>query len=398
MARNPVIPAERLNRLPAQFFAGLVAATAARQEAGYDVINLGQGNPVDPTPTPIVDALVTAARDVRYHRYIPFRGLSALKAAAARWWARRHGVDLDPEREIAVLIGVKVGLAEIALALLNPGDRAAVPDPGYPDYWSGIALAGAEKVPLRLPAATGFRPRWEELPPGVRLVFLNYPHNPTGTLADPAVFHDAVTFARRTGAVVAHDLAYGEILYDGHASPSFLATPGAREVGVEFLSLSKSYNMAGWRIGLVAGHPDVIAALELLQDHLHCSQFGAIQEAAIAALDSPPTLTAEVRQRYQERRDAFLEPLHRAGWPIPPAGGGIFLWAPVPGSGDGEAFARFLLESADVMVAPGIGFGAEGRAFVRISLTAPTDRLREAAQRIARVLPLWEPLSAIHDR
>jgi aminotransferase len=391
MAARPFTPADRLRALPNQFFAGLVAATEARIRAGHDVINLGQGNPVDPTPPHIVQALQDAAADPRYHRYISFRGLHRLKEQAARWWEDRHGVVLDPDREIAILIGVKVGLAEVALATLNPGDVAAVPDPGYPDYWSGIALAGARRISLRLPAARGFRPAWEELPATVRLVFLNYPHNPTGQVGEPALFAEAVEFARRTGAVIAHDLAYGDILYDGHAAPSFLATPGAREVGVEFVSLSKSYNMAGWRIGLVAGHPDIIGAIELLQDHLHCSQFGAVQEAAIAALTSPPEVTESVRARYRERREAFLGPVREAGWDIPPIPGGIFLWGAVPGEGDGEAFSRFLLETADVMVAPGIGFGAEGRRFVRISLTAPTDRIGDAARRIARVLPEWNP-------
>jgi aminotransferase len=394
MGGAPFRRASRLDDLPAQFFAALVAATEARVAAGHDVINLGQGNPVDRTPAHIVEALEEAVKNPRYHRYIGFRGLHRLKQAGARWWADKHGVRLDPAREIAVLIGVKVGLAEISLAVLNPGELAAVPDPGYPDYWSGIALAGAVRVPLPLPAQDGFRPAWDRLPAGVRLVFLNYPHNPSGQVADSDLFRGAVRYAQETGAVIAHDLAYGDILFDGSRSPSFLATPGARDVGVEFLSLSKSYNMAGWRIGLVAGHGDVIAALELLQDHLHCSQFGAIQEAAITALESPAAVTQAVAATYQARRDAFLEPLWRAGWGIPRSQGGIFLWCPVPDGGDGESFARFLLECADVMVAPGIGFGEEGRHYVRVSLTAPQERLQEAAERIAGVLGEYRGLPA----
>lgn len=386
--------ARRMGRLPHQFFADLVAATEARRQAGHDVINLGQGNPIDPTPTHIVDTLALAAANPVYQRYIPFQGLSALKEAGARWWQRRHGVILDPAREIAVLIGVKVGLAEISLVVLNPGDKAAVPDPGYPDYWSGIALAGGVCHPMALTPRNQYYPDWSLVPEDTRLVFLNYPHNPTGQVARQDVFQEAVTFAQRTGAVMAHDLAYGDIRFDpdpSSGSGSFLATPGAKAVGVEFLSLSKSYNMAGWRIGLVAGQPDIIHEIEVLQDHLHCSQFGAIQEAAIAALESPAALTEAMAHRYRERRDIFLHAVATAGWNVPAPRGGIFCWAPAPAGLDGQALAQILLEKADVMVAPGIGFGEQGRHFVRISLTQPTERLAEAGARIAQV---WAEVSS----
>lgn len=382
-------PSRRFRRLPRQLFAALIAATEARRAAGHDVINLGQGNPVDPTPEHIVRAMQEAVADPVLQRYIPFDGLPAFKEAAARWWGRRYGVDVDPATEVAVMIGVKVGLVEMSLLVANPGDKVAVPDPGYPDYWSGIALAGAELVPIPLRPERDYYPDWDALPSDVKLVFLNYPHNPTGQVATPAVFEQAVAFARRTGAVLVHDLAYGDIMFDGRPSRSFLATPGAKDVGLEFVSLSKSYNMAGWRIGVAAGNREVIHALEVLQDHLHCSQFGAIQVASIAALDSPPEITERVARTYQERRDVFVGALDAAGWHIPPAAGGIFLWCPVPGGGDGEAFANFLLERADVVTAPGRGFGEEGRRFIRVALTQPTDRIAEAARRIAKVLPEW---------
>ena len=381
------VPARRLDRLPDQFFAELVARTEARRAAGHDVINLGQGNPIDATPDFIVDRLATAAADPRYHHYIPFSGLLALKEAGARWWFTHHGVRLDPGREIAVTIGIKVALAELALVVLNPHEVALVPNPGYPDYRSGIALAGARPHSLVLDASRGFQPDFSGLAPDARLVFLNYPHNPTGRLAAAGVFREAVAYGSRTGAVIVHDLAYGDVVSDGRSAPSFLATPGAKEVGVECLSFSKSYSMAGWRIGLVAGHPEVIRQLEVLQDHLHCSQFGAIQEAAIAALDSPAAVTAAVAARYQARRDVLIDGLAAAGWQVPAPEGGIFCWAPVPQGGDGASLANFLLETCDVMVAPGAGFGSEGRRFVRFSLTADSERLQEAARRIGKRLP-----------
>jgi aminotransferase len=383
------VPARRMARLPEQFFADLVARTEARKAAGHDVINLGQGNPIDPTPDHIVSRLAEAARDPRYHRYIPFNGLAALKEAGARWWETHHGVHLDPEREVAVVIGVKVALVELALITVNPGDVAVVPDPGYPDYWSGIALAGGRRVGLPVVVGDDSTPDFTEAPPDARLVYLNFPHNPTGRMAGPADFRRAVDYADRTGALLVHDLAYGDVAFDGRRALSLLAAPGGREVGVECLSLSKSYNMAGWRIGLVAGRADVIRQLEVIQDHLHCSQFGAIQEAAIAALDSRPEVTAAVAARYQARRDALIGGLAEAGWSVPAPEGGIFCWAPVPDGRDGGSLAEFLLEHADVMVAPGIGFGTQGRAYVRFSLTAEAGRLKEAAARIARVLPVY---------
>ncbi len=381
--------ADRMQALPEQFFSNLVAKTTARIKAGHDVINLGQGNPIDETPPHVVDRLRSTAGELRYQRYGPFSGLSDLKAAAARWYAARYGVHLDPAREIAITMGMKVALQEISLMVLNPGDLALVADPGYPDYWSGIALAGGVRRSLPLRPENGFQPAWAEAPSS-RLVFLNYPHNPTGVLAGPVTFSGAVAYARRVGAVIVHDLAYGDIVFDGRRGSSFLAEPGARAVGLELTSFSKSYNMAGWRLGLAAGAAELITALETIQDHLHCSQFGAIQEAGIAALDSPPTVVAGQSFRYQERRDALIGGLERAGWAVPRPGGGIFCWAPVPGGGDAVGFADFLLEHANVVVAPGVGFGSFGAGYVRLSLTAPSARLQEAARRIGDVLPAWQ--------
>jgi aminotransferase len=386
-----------MGNLPDQFFAALVDKTEQRIRAGHDVINLGQGNPIDETPSHIIERLRDTAGEVRYHRYVPFSGITALKEAAARWYERRYGVRLDPAREIAVTIGVKVALQELSLITLNPGDAALVPDPGYPDYWSGIALAGGRRLSLPLRAEHAFQPVWEAAPDAA-LVFLNYPHNPTGQVAASETFLGAVAYARRTGALMVHDLAYGDILFDGRAGASFLTVPGARDVGVECVSLSKSYNMAGWRVGIVAGNADVIAALEQIQDHLHCSQFGAIQEAAVAALESPRAVTEAQARRYEERRDALIDGLRQAGWPVAPPAGGIFCWAQVPGGGDAVRFADYLLDAANVVVAPGVGFGTCGAGYVRLSLTAQADRLSEAARRIGDVLPAWLAGDARRER
>lgn len=389
MALSYITPARRLNRLPAQLFARLVATTQALQAEGHDVINLGQGNPDLPTPDHVVEAVRRAAGDIATHKYIPFSGLRSLRQAAADWYARKFSVALDPETELCILIGAKLGLQEISLCLLNEGDICLMPDPCYPDYWSGVALAGAEQYPMPLIAENRFLPDLTAIPKEVaraaRLMFLNYPTNPTGAVATPAFFADVVDFARQHEIVVAHDLAYGDLLFDDHRPISFLQTPGAKEVGVEFCTLSKSYNMAGWRIGFAAGNKAVIAAMNLLQDHLNCSQWGAVQQAAIAALTGPQDCVEATRDEYQRRRDTWVEAARQAGWHVQPSAGSIFVWCPVPSSFTSESFADLLLRECHVVVAPGVGFGPAGEGYVRVSLTTPAHRLEEAARRIGQL-------------
>ena len=389
MALSYITPARRLNRLPAQLFARLVATTQALQAGGHDVINLGQGNPDLPTPDHVVEAVRRAATDMATHKYIPFSGLRSLRQAAADWYARKFNVALDPETELCILIGAKLGLQEISLCLLNEGDICLMPDPCYPDYWSGVALAGAEQYNMPLTAENRFLPDLTAIPKEVaqaaRLMFLNYPTNPTGAVATPAFFADVVSFARQHEIVVAHDLAYGDLLFDGKRPISFLQTPGAKEVGVEFCTLSKSYNMAGWRIGFAAGNKAVIAAMNLLQDHLNCSQWGAIQQAAIAALSGPQDCVEALRDEYQRRRDTWVKAARQAGWHVQPSSGSIFVWCPVPSSFTSESFADLLLRECHVVVAPGVGFGPAGEGYVRVSLTTPADRLAEAARRIGQL-------------
>ncbi len=382
-------PARRLQTLPEQFFAALVAKANARAAMGRDIINLGQGNPDLPTPPHIVDAMQKAAEKPLYHKYSPFRGYAFLKEAVARRYREDYGVELDPEKEVAILFGGKVGLVEISPCLLNPGDVCLVPDPGYPDYWSGVALAQGEMAFMPLTAENRFLPDYAALDPETlrkaKLMFLNYPNNPTAAVATPEFYRETVAFARDHRIVVASDFAYGAIGFDGRRPVSFLETPGAKEVGVEFYTLSKSYNMAGWRVGFALGNADVIEMINLLQDHMYCSLFGGIQEAAAVALTGPQEPVKELAATYERRRDALYEALWRIGWQASKPAGSFFCWLPVPAGYSSNDFANLLLERADVVVAPGTGFGQFGEGYVRLGLLAPEERLVEAAERIGRL-------------
>lgn len=384
-----IVTTRRLERLPQQFFSRLVQTTAALQAAGHDVINLGQGNPDQPTPPHIIRRLQEAVLDPLTHRYPPFNGLRTLRQAVSAWYDKRFGVTLDPDSEVCIMIGSKVGLQEISLCLLEAGDVCLMPDPGYPDYWSGVALVGGVSYPLPLTANNGFVPDLGALPPDVvqraKLMFLNFPGNPTGAVAPPEFFKGAVAFAEKNGVVVAHDSPYGDLVFDGRESRSFLQTPGAIEVGVEFGTLSKSYNMAGWRVGWAVGNREVIAALNLIQDHLHCSQFAAVQLAAAEALAGPQESVWQLRDLYQQRRDTWVEGCRRIGWPVTPSAGSFFVWCPVAPGLTSQAFADRLLQEAHVVVAPGNGFGTHGEGYVRVSLTTDVTRLQEAAGRIGKL-------------
>lgn len=381
--------ADRVNRLPKQFFVQLIARNDALLAAGHDVINLGQGNPDLPTPPHIIEALSRGARDPLTHRYSPFRGLPALREAVAAYYERRFGVQLDPVREVAVLIGSKVGLVEICLALLNPGDLCLMPDPGYPDYWSGVAFAGAKYTTFPLLAENGFLPDYSSIPAEVasaaKFIFLNYPNNPTSAGANPEFFRQTVDFASMHGILVAHDLAYGEIVYGEQGPISFLQASGAKEIGVEFYSLSKTYNMAGWRLGFVVGNRQVVEAVNLIQDHFHCSHFAAVQRAGIEALNGPQDCVAQLVDIYRERRDAFVAACREIGWDVLPCRGSFFTWTRVPKGLTSMEFADLVLDKAHVVIAPGIGFGPCGEGYARISLTAPKERLIEAVHRIGKL-------------
>lgn len=376
-----------LQALPKQFFAALVRRAALAAAAGHDVINLGQGNPDMPTPDHIVQALQAAAANPLNHKYPPFRGHSYLKEAVAAFYEREYGVVMEPEREVAILFGGKTGLVEVVQCLLNPGDTALVPDPGYPDYWSGIELARAVMEMMPLTSANGFLPDYGSISPEVaaaaKLMFLNYPNNPTGAVATEEFFRETVQFAEKHSICVVHDFAYAAIGYEGQRPRSFLQTPGAKDTGIEIYTLSKTYNMAGWRVAFAVGNPSVIESLNLLQDHMYVSLFGAVQEAAATALSGPQTCVQENVARYEARRNILIGGLRELGWKVEAPGGSFFAWLPVPEGYTSQSFADLLLDEAHVVVAPGIGFGAYGEGYVRVGLVSSEERLAEAVKRIA---------------
>lgn len=381
--------ADALKRLPEQFFAKLVQKVGRAVKRGHDVINLGQGSPDQPTPEHIVRELQQAAHNPKYHKYPPFHGFSFLKEAVSQFYDREYGVKLDPEKEVAVLFGGKAGLVEISQCYLNPGDVALVPDPGYPDYWSGIAMAGGQMYMMPLLKENGFLPDYQKIDPEIRkkakLMFLNYPNNPTGALAGAPFFEETVRFAKQHHILVVHDFAYSAIGFDGQKPRSFLQTPGAKEVGVEIYTMSKTYNMAGWRIAFAVGHEEVIQAINLIQDHFYCSLFGGIQQAAAAALLGPQDCVHELVGMYERRRNLLIHHLRDIGWNVEAPQGSFFCWFPVPEGYDSESFSDLLIEKAHVVVAPGIGFGKQGDRYVRVALLTSEERLKEAACRIGQL-------------
>ncbi len=382
---------EILNALPKQFFAALVEKVGRLTAQGHDVINLGQGNPDLPTPSHIVEALQKAASNPIHHRYSPFRGHLFLKEAVAAFYEREYGVKIDPATEVAVLFGGKAGLVELPTCLCNPGDIVLVPDPGYPDYWSGITLARTEMYTMPLLEENQFLPIYEDIPEAVRkrakLMFLNYPNNPTGAVATSSFFKETVDWAEKNNVCVVHDFAYGAVGFDGVKPPSFLQAEGAKEVGIEIYTLSKTYNMAGWRVGFAVGNKSVIQAIELYQDHMYVSLFGAVQEAAAEALLGSQACVHELRVTYESRRDAFISALHEIGWKVQAPPGSFFAWLKVPEGQTSQAFSDILLKKAHVAVAPGIGFGTHGEGFVRAGLLTSEARLQEAAKRIKEAFP-----------
>ncbi|MCH5583990.1 pyridoxal phosphate-dependent aminotransferase [Shimazuella sp. AN120528] len=378
--------ADRLKALPKQFFAKLVTDVNHYVQTGKDVINLGQGNPDLPTPEHIIRSLQTAVTNPQFHKYSPFRGFSFLKEAIATYYQREYHVSLDPETEVAILFGGKVGLVEIAQCFLNPGDVALVPDPGYPDYWSGIAMSGAQMEMMPLLAENQFLPDYhhisQEILEQAKLIFLNYPNNPTAAVATPEFFAETVKLARKNSICVVHDFAYGAIGFDGQKPLSFLQTPGAKEIGIEIYTLSKTYNMAGWRVGFALGNRSVIQAIELLQDHFYVSLFGAVQQAAATALLESQNCVKELVQTYENRRNTFISGLTQIGWKVPQPKGSFFCWLPVPSGYTSTSFAAKLLDQAHIAVAPGIGFGKAGDGYVRVGLLTDEKRLEEAVYRL----------------
>ena len=366
---------DRLARLPQQYFAALLARVSeAAAKPGPPVVDLGRGNPDVPPPPHVAARLAEAAasRESRTHGYAPFAGLRSLKEAVAGRYRTVYGVELDPEREVAVVPGTKTALVEVALCTAGPGDSIVLPDPGYPDYFSAVALAGARLAQLPIDP----RPDFGEAPDAAAL-YLNYPSNPAALAAPDGVFADAVAYAERTGTLVLHDFAYGDLVFDGRTPASFLAEPGAREAGAELFSMSKSYGMAGWRLGFVVGNAELVRRLELLSDHVRAGIFAPLQEAAIAALTGPQDTVEERRAVYEARRDRVV-----AALPGARSEGTFFAWWALP---DGLTVER-VLDEARVALAPGEGFGPSGAGHARISLAVPDDALDEGLERLRGLL------------
>lgn len=381
----------RITRLPPYLFATLDKMKMEARWAGEDIIDFGMGNPDQASPQHVVDKLVEAAKKPQNHRYSNSRGIYKLRLAICDWYKRRFGFELDPESEAVVTIGSKEGLSHLALTVLGPGEVAICPSPTYPIHQYSIVMANADLrvVPL-IPGEDFFvvleetvRQCW----PRPKMLLINFPHNPTTTVVELEFFERIVDFARDNKLFVVHDFAYADLFFDGYSPPSFLQVPGAIDIGVEFFTLSKSYNMPGWRVGFACGNPEALTALSRLKSYFDYGIFQPIQIAAIHALNGPQGCVEEIRQRYLLRRDVLLDGLERVGWHIPRPKGTMFVWAPLPeplrdmGSLD---FAKFLLTEAKVSVSPGIGFGPYGDDFVRFALIENEHRTRQAIRGIRR--------------
>ncbi len=379
----------RIRRLPPYVFAEVNSAKARARAAGEDIIDLGMGNPDSPTPPHIVAKLIEAVQDPRSHRYSVSKGIPGLRRALAGYYARRFDVRLDPETEIVATLGSKEGLANLAAAITSPGDTILVPNPSYPIHQFGFIIAGAS---VRSLPATPDDEMLRALDRAVRhsvpkptALIVNFPSNPTAMLADLDFYRELVAFARQHDIWIMSDLAYSEIYFGDRVPPSILQVPGARDIAVEFTSLSKTYSMPGWRMGFAVGNERLINALTRMKSYLDYGAFTPIQVAAVAALNGPQDCVAEVRDLYRERRDVLVPGLNAAGWAVPNPEASMFAWAPIPpayahlGS---VAFSKLLLARARVAVAPGIGFGEQGEGFVRIALVENTQRLRQAVRSI----------------
>ena len=387
------IYSKRLNRLPPYMLGKLKQLTHERRQLGIDIIDLGMGNPNQPTPQPIIDKLTEAAQELRNHRYSASRGIFNLRREVSWHYERRFGVHINPHEEAISVIGTKEGLGHLALALIDEGDLAMVPNPTFPIHMYSIVLAGGSVVSIPLTEENAFIPSLTEITrdiwPRPKVLILSFPHNPTGAVVDLGFFEEIVAFAKRQEIVVIHDLAYADIVFDGYKAPSFLQAKGAKDVGIEFFSLSKSYNMAGWRCGFAVGNREIIEALARIKGYYDYGIFAPIQVAGIMALRTPADTVTENAAVYQKRRDVLVEGLNRIGWKVPKPQASMFVWAPIPEAWQHLSsmdFATKLLNEAEVCVSPGSGFGHNGEGYIRIALVENEDRIRQAVRQIRRAL------------
>ena len=377
--------AKRLDVVPPYLFAELERKVSEAETAGIDVISLGIGDPDLPTPPEVIDALAESAHDPRTHQYPTNHGTEEFRTAAAGFYRDRFGVDLDPSAEVIPVLGGKEGVGHIALACLDPGETCLAPDPGYPPYTSGPVFAGANVHYLPLREDNGFLPELESAPQA-RLLYLNYPNNPTGATAELDFFEQAVDFARARDLVVVHDNAYSEVAFDGYRPPSFLETPGAKDVGVEIFSLSKGWNMTGWRAGLVAGNAEIVDAYRRLKTNLDSGMSEAVQHAAAVALTVSREFPREISEVYARRRNLLAEGLEAIGLEFRVPRATPYFWVHVPEGHTSASFAELVLDRASVLVSPGDAYGPSGEGYVRLSLTVPDSRLEEAVSRITEAL------------
>jgi len=387
-------PADRLRLLPPYVFARLDELKARAREQGLDLIDLGMGNPDGATPEPVVEAAIAALQNPANHGYPPFEGTASFRRTITRWYNRRYGVDLDPEGEALPLLGSKEGLTHLALAYINPGDLTLVPSPSYPAHFRGPLIAGGEVYPLMLKLENDWLIDLAAIPDAIadraKVLYFNYPSNPTTATAPREFFEDIVTFARKHEILLVHDLCYAELAFENYQPTSLLEIPGGKDYGVEFHTLSKTYNMAGWRVGFVVGNQSIIQGLRTLKTNLDYGIFAALQSAAETALQLPDVYLDKVQARYRTRRDFMIQGLAALGWKIPKTRATMYLWVPCPPGIGSTDFALSVLQQTGVVVTPGNAFGHGGEGYVRISLIADCDRLGEALKRLKQANITWD--------
>lgn len=382
-----------IRRLPPYVFAIVNELKMKARTRGEDIIDLGMGNPDQPTPQHIVDKLIEASKNPRNHRYSASRGIPKLRTAICDWYKRNYKIELDPETEAIATIGSKEGISHLMLSILASGDVVVVPSPTYPIHSYSVIIARGDVKSVPLTKDINFIEAMEkavkEIWPKPKVLMISFPHNPTTSVVDLNFFKEIYEFARDFGLIVVHDFAYADLCFDGYRAPSFLEVPGAKEIGVEFFSLSKSYNMPGWRVGFMVGNPKIISALGRIKSYLDYGIFQPVQIAAISALNGPQECVDQIRETYRSRRDKLIEGLSRAGWEIPKPKGTMFVWAEIPDRfkdmGSLE-FSKLLIEKAKVAVSPGVGFGSYGEGYVRLALVENEQRIMQAVRGIRRFL------------
>jgi LL-diaminopimelate aminotransferase len=381
--------AARIEQLPPYLFAEIDKKKTEMRKKGVDLIDLGVGDPDLPTPKSIIERLKQASEDARNHRYPSYEGMIEFRSAVAQWFERRFGVQLSPETEVLSLIGSKEGIAHIPLAFVDPGDYVLVPSPGYPVYKVSTLFAGGVPYFLPLRKENGFLPNLSEIPKTIaekaKILFINYPNNPTAAIAEKPFYEEVIAFARRYEIIVCHDAAYSELAFNGFRPPSFLEVPGARELGIEFHSLSKTFNMTGWRIGFAVGHAEIISGLGKVKTNIDSGLFQAIQEAGIEALNHFDTPLPGIIEIYEKRRDVMVKGLREVGLEVDRPKATFYLWIQVPRGSTSSQFATLLIEQAGIVATPGNGFGEAGEGYIRMALTVDETRLKEAIERLKKI-------------